>query len=140
KYLAYSDPAGIHIKLLATGDERLILRPAGVPPGAWWGIVSWFPDGTQLLAQTWQPGPQSMWVVPILGQSPHELREDAAGLEVSPNGRYIAFPPEVESADPSDTSFRELWVMDAQGDNPHKVLALGEDERFRKVHWSPDRK
>jgi serine/threonine protein kinase len=32
KYLAYSDPAGIHVKLLSTGDERVIPVPAGVPP------------------------------------------------------------------------------------------------------------
>ena len=50
KYLAYSDPAGIHVKLLSSGDERLIPRPAGVPVGANWGVASWFPDSTQLLA------------------------------------------------------------------------------------------
>jgi len=30
KYLAYSDSAGIHVKLLSTSEERLIPRPAGV--------------------------------------------------------------------------------------------------------------
>src|SRR5262249_4682138 len=50
KYLAYSDLAGIHVKLLSTGEERLIPRPAGVPARANWGVASWFPDVTQLLA------------------------------------------------------------------------------------------
>jgi eukaryotic-like serine/threonine-protein kinase len=137
KYLAYSDLAGIHVKLLSTRDERLIPRPAGVPAGVWWGVTSWFPDSTQLLAQTWQPGPQSMWTVSILGQSPRELREGAAGLEVSPDGIHIAFTPDVHSADPSENNFHELWVMGAQGDNPQKVLALGENESV-SAHWSPD--
>ncbi len=50
KYLAYSDRTGIHVKLLSTGEERLIPRPAGIPAGVFWWIDSWFPDGTQLLA------------------------------------------------------------------------------------------
>ncbi len=76
KYLAYSDPAGIHVKLLSTGEERLIPRPAGVPASADWVVASWFPDGTQLLADTYEPGGQkSIWTVSALGRSPRELRE-----------------------------------------------------------------
>jgi serine/threonine protein kinase/Tol biopolymer transport system component len=138
KYLAYSDPAGIHVKLLSSGDERLIPRPAGVRAGVWWGVISWLPDSTRLLAHTWQPGPQSMWTVSVLGESLRELREGAAGLEVSPDGTHIAFTPNVESADPSENWFHELWVMGGQGDNPQKVLALGERERSVSAHWSPD--
>ncbi|HKS97067.1 MAG TPA: winged helix-turn-helix domain-containing protein, partial [Terriglobia bacterium] len=70
KYLAYSDPAGIHIKLVASGEERVLPRPAGLPPGAWWGAVSWFPDGTQLLGDLHQPdGHVSIWTLSVLGQS-----------------------------------------------------------------------
>jgi serine/threonine protein kinase len=45
KYLAYSDPAGIHVKLLSTGEERLITKPADAPVNAAWLVASWFPDG-----------------------------------------------------------------------------------------------
>src|SRR6266849_790016 len=79
-YHAYSDPAGIHVKLLSTSEERLIPRPAGVPAGAVWLVASWFPDGTQLLANAWEMGGhKSMWTVSVLGQSPRELREGAVG-------------------------------------------------------------
>ena len=94
KYLAYSDGAGIHVKLLSTGDERVIPLPAGVPPGASWSLDSWFPDGTQLLADTaGAAAHHSMWTVSILGQSPRELREGAGAWEVSPDGTRIAFSP-----------------------------------------------
>ena len=94
KYLAYSDPAGIHVKLLSTSEERLIPRPAGVPASAYWVVDSWFPDGTQLLADAYEPGGhKSMWTVSVLGQSPRELREGASGFEVSPDGTHIAFSP-----------------------------------------------
>jgi eukaryotic-like serine/threonine-protein kinase len=135
RYLAYSDPAGIHVKLLSTSEERLIPRPAGVPAGAAWFLDSWFPDGTQLLADTQGPGAHhSMWTVSVLGQAPRELREGAGAWEVSPDGTQIAFTPE-----PGASGYpREIWVMGSQGDNPQKVLALGENEWLNPVHWSPD--
>jgi serine/threonine protein kinase len=134
KYLAYSDPAGIHVKLLSTGEERLIPRPTGVPPSAFWYLDSWFPDSTQLLADAYEVGGQkSMWTVSMLGQSPRELREGASGFEVSPDGTRIAFSPLGTSG-----SAREIWVMGSQGDNPQKVLGLGENEWLVSVHWSPD--
>jgi serine/threonine protein kinase len=130
KYLAYSDRAGIHVKLLSTGEERLIPRPAGVPAGAYWLVGSWFPDGTQLLADADEPGGHtSMWTVSVLGPSPRELREGAPGL-ASPEGTRIAF-------DPSRTN-REIWVMGSQGDDPQKVLVIGENETLAAVGWSPD--
>ena len=135
KYLAYSDPAGIHVKLLSTSEERLIPRPAGVPAAAYWDVVSWFPDGTQLLANAYEPGGhKSVWTVSMLGQSPRALRDDALGFEVSPDGAHIAFSPRGTSDD-----LREIWVMGSQGDNPREVLALGENERlYSSAHWSPD--
>jgi serine/threonine protein kinase len=102
QYLAYSDRAGIHVKLLSSGEERLIPRPAGVPAGASWIVGSWFPDGTQLLANAYEPGGhQSMWAVSVLGQSPRELRDGARAWEVSPDGSRTAFTPGVASGEPA---------------------------------------
>ena len=135
KYLAYSDATGIHLKLLSSGEERLVPRPAGVPAGAYLQVASWFPDGTQLLADALElSGHVSMWTVSVLGQAPRELREHAwAGL-VSPDGMQILFFPE---PGPS-FEVRELWLMGSQGDNPQKVLALEEPETFGSYVLSPD--
>ncbi len=134
KYLAYSDAAGIHVKLLLTGEERLTTKPAGVPADASWSVHSWFPDGTQLLAQAWEAGgDMSIWTVSMLGQSARELRERAFGFGVSPDGVHIGFRP-AEAGMPS----REIWVADSQGGNPQKVLALEENEEPWSVRWSPD--
>ena len=82
------------MKLLLTGEERLIPRPAEVPASSHWDIDSWFPNGTQLLADLDEPGGhKSMWTVSVLGQSPRQLREDASGFGVSPDGTHIAFRP-----------------------------------------------
>jgi len=72
-----------------------------------------------------------MWTVSVLGQSPRELRQGASGWEVSPDGTRLAFTPDSDSAS-------EIWVMGSQGDNPHKVVAPGENDGLYAVHWSPD--
>ena len=74
-----------------------------------------------------------MWTVSVLGQSARELCDGAGAVEVSPDGTRIAFTPLGASGD-----FREIWVMGSQGDNPQKVLALGENASLQTVHWSPD--
>ena len=135
KYLAYSDAAGIHVKLLATGEEHVVPRPAGAPASASWFVASWLPDSTQLLADVRDEevgGHASTWAVSVLGQSAHELREGALAEFVSPDGTRVTFRSE------SDTLPRELWVMGIQGDNPQRVLALGEGEFLRASCWSPD--
>jgi Tol biopolymer transport system component len=77
-----------------------------------------------------------MWTVSVLGQSARELRENAGGFEVSPDGAHIAFWPE-----PGPSGYvREIWVMGTKGDNPQRVLALAENESLDNVHWSPDGK
>ncbi len=139
QYLAYFDTAGIHVKLLASGEERVIPKPARIPANAYWGAQSWFPNGTQVLAFTYEQGGHraSMWTVSVLGQSAHELREGAVGMAVSPDGARIAFI----SLPGGTAQDRELWVMGSQGDNPQRVLALGEKEWFSdnaNVFWSPD--
>jgi len=135
EYLAYSDPAGIHVKLLSTGEERVISRPAGVPASALWKVDSWFPDGVRLLVDAVQPGGSAgMWTVSLLGQSPQQLREGASGFGVSPDGKHIAFAP--YAAQTND--IREIWLMDIQGDNAQKLFAVGEHDRLNSIHWSPD--
>jgi len=135
KYLAYSDTTGIHLKLLSSGEERLVSRPAGVPAGAYMEAAGWFPDGTQLLANTLEPsGHASIWTVSVLGQAPRELREHAVGGLLSPDGTQFLFSPE---PGPS-FEVRELWVSGIQGDNPKKVFTLEEHESFGGVSWSPD--
>ena len=107
KYLAYSDSTGIHVRLLSTGEERLIPTPGGVSPGLT-RIDSWFPNGTELLAHSREAdGHGSMWAVSIMGGSSRELRGDAAGWEVSPDGTRIAFSP-------SGTGFGRGNLVDGQ--------------------------
>src|SRR5438067_384074 len=64
KYLAYWDVKGIHLRLIATGEDRTISRPEGLEGGgAEWRIGPWFPDGTRFLADASLDQHTSIWVV-----------------------------------------------------------------------------
>jgi hypothetical protein len=87
KYVAYSDPGGLHLKLLESGEVRTLPRPSGAPPEASWSLAGWFPDSTQLLANLIQPGGRSSnWTVTVVEDNPRLVREDATAWAASPDG------------------------------------------------------
>ncbi len=136
KYLAFADPAGIHLKLLATSEERLIPKPEGAPANAYWEVASWFPDGTRILANltsAFAGGPKSLWTLSVVGDSPHQIRDQAWGWEVSPDGSKIAYSaPQMPGEDT-----HEIWVVDSQGGNARRAIAAAAHTRISNVHWSP---
>jgi WD40-like Beta Propeller Repeat len=120
KHLAYTDPGSIHVRLLSTGEERLIPPSAVAPAGAFSWIDSWFPNGTELLGHSREAGGrESMWFISIMGLSSGELRAGAMGWSVSPDGSRIAFSP----ANASNNQ-PEIWVMDDHGEHQQKVFGL----------------
>jgi len=132
KYLAYSDSAGLHLKLLETGELRTLPKPSWFPSDGVWNVASWFPDGTQLLTNLLQPGGHSsIWAVSVMGENPRQLRDDAKAWAVSPDGLRIAFT--IGAPDYR----REIWTMRAGGENLQKVLAGGGNEIFVDIQWSP---
>jgi Tol biopolymer transport system component/tRNA A-37 threonylcarbamoyl transferase component Bud32 len=134
KYLAYSDDAGLHIKLLDTGEMRTIPLPSGVAAGyAAWTPAAWFPDGTRLLANLNVAGkPPSMWILSLVGEAPREFRPDAKGQSVSPDGSTIAFTS-VGSA----LGDREIWLIDFNGENPRRLVPTDAASGYDEVTWSP---
>jgi DNA-binding winged helix-turn-helix (wHTH) protein/Tol biopolymer transport system component len=143
KYVAYSDPGGLHLKLLQTAEVRTLPPPPGIPPGVSWEVASWFPGSTQLLTNIVQLGGRSsIWVVSVVGENPRLLRDDAMAWAVSPDGSRLAFtvgPPFYN---------REIWIMGARGGTPQKVITAGENEYLcsyfcsllghGSIQWSPD--
>jgi WD40 repeat protein len=101
---------------------------------------SWFPDGTHLLVARLE-GPmqtRSLWSLSLLGASPRKLIDNAGPGLVSPDGSRIAFLPTSQWG-------RELWVMNADGSNPHKIAAADQAEQSSSREnqifpfvWSPD--
>jgi Tol biopolymer transport system component len=141
RYLAYGDNSGIHIKLIETGETQTIRRPPRLKgSNASWAPVSWFPDATKLVAGGTEPGPHpSIWVVSVLSGSARELRDGAFAGPVSPDGSQIAFTAGASNSVWGFSNFgRELWLMGANGEEPHRIATLDADNSFSSVVWSPD--
>jgi len=135
KYLAYSDDAGLHIKLVETGEMRTIPLPAEAASGhAAWFPAAWFPDGTHLLADLDIAGKTpSVWVLSLVGEAPRRFRDNAWGQSISPDGSTIAF-----TAERSAAGDHEIWLVGTNGENPRKLATGDEGTVFAQVAWSPD--
>ncbi len=135
KYLAYGDTRGMHVKLIQTGETLNIPQPQGPAPdpGSWFPN-GWFPDGTKFIAAGVEAGqPVSGWVISVMGGPPRKLRDDADVWSVSPDGTLIAF-----GTGSGVVRFREIWLMDPQGEEPRRLVAGSEDDGFFWAAWSPD--
>ena len=137
KYIAYADNAGIHLRLIETGETSSLPSPPGFGIRAvtmrsreW---LSWFPDGTRILASTAavQNSSPTIWSVSVLGGMPRRLRDDAGQANASPDGSQIAF----DSGD-----FKEIWLMGANGEEPRRIIPAAEGKWFGQPVWSLDGK
>jgi Tol biopolymer transport system component len=144
KYLAYTDAKQLYLKLINTGEVQAIPQPA-VPASARlaWDLGTWFPDSTRFIANSRMslaatsaasPPPEaSGWVVSVLGRAPIKLRENALLYSVSTDGSVIAFGAKTGGLGP-----REIWLMDANGENARKLYETDEKSSICCVNWSAD--
>ena len=131
KYLAYSDPRGLHIKLVGTGEVRDIPHPLGRGSDADMAVGGWFPDSTRFVATTNPRGqPPAGWTVSILGGAAKKLYDGFGTGPVSPDGSTIACSP--------DDKPREIWLMNADGQQARRVFESDKNDHLFSVVWSPD--
>ena len=129
KWLAYADLGGVHLRQTDTGETHLLPVPEGFCfrcPN-----LTWFHNSTKLLASG-PAGPDqanSIWSISIVGAELRKLRDNASHASPSPDGSLVAF---------ITANNREIWLMNANGGEPRKLLGLGRDATFFQVGWSPD--
>jgi len=148
KYVAYADPTGTYLRLIDGGETR----PLPLPKDFIALPSSWFPDSTHLLVTSHARAAQkaSIWKVSILGGAPQILVDDAESGSVSPDGSQIAFLRRtylsvLEREGSTVHTAGQLWVMAANGDNPHRFAgptnlaepaSLG--QQISAVAWAPN--
>jgi Tol biopolymer transport system component/DNA-binding winged helix-turn-helix (wHTH) protein len=127
-YLAFTDRTGFFLRQLGTSETHPITTPDNWKTSC----VSWFPDGSHVLAtRTASPGePPSLWNVSVFGGSPRKLIDAADHGVVSPDGSQIVFVR-------GDYSRQEIWLMHANGEQEHKILGEPGDN-INALVWSPD--
>jgi len=134
KYLAYWDVKGIHLRLIATGEDRTIPQPKALEEsGAEWRIGPWFPDGSRFLADSSLDQHTSTWVVSGFGGSPRKIRDDGSAWSISPNDSSIVFTTNTGSL-----GDREVWLMGSNGEQPRQLFTADNGSAFSAVKWSPD--
>lgn len=134
-YLAYSDKSGIHLKIVSSGEMQTIAAPPEWSSGTHgWFPVAWFPEGTRFVAVALKQGKPSTWSVSTLGTR-QLIRDEAWAYDVSRDGQEILFATNVGYNGPGD-----IWIMGAGGENPRRLLAVGEDGGFPVMSFSPDGK
>jgi len=125
KYLAYIDSLSKNLYLLAidSGEIRQLPLPATRPL---YQVIDWFPDGSHvlLLSGGWTG---DLWKMSTWDSSVRKLWSGNASMSAaSPDGSQIAFVKDS----------REIWLMGADGEQPHKILASDSSE-YLDVNWSP---
>jgi eukaryotic-like serine/threonine-protein kinase len=135
KYLLFADTAGVHIKLLRTGEVRDIQwQSAPSQRHANWGF-RWFPDGSRFLANQFEgDDPPAIWQGSVLAGKLKKLRDNAIAWSFSPDGSSVAVTKSTRINDPMS----ELWLMGADGNDLRKLDYAGEANGFGFVQWSPD--
>jgi serine/threonine protein kinase/Tol biopolymer transport system component len=138
KYLGYADPQGIHVQVVATGGVRTVALPPGTEgEKESWTFGSWYPDSERFVASVRFPGTHStVWSVPVIeSKAPQKLAEVEdmfGGGTVSPDGRKVAYA-RLRASDAA----REIWIMGAHGESPHKIFTAENRATIYGIAWSP---
>jgi eukaryotic-like serine/threonine-protein kinase len=132
KYVAYTDNSKkVHLLLVDSGDVRSLSLDSSYVP------LDWFPDGLHLLLapingqpgfwkfSTWDSQLRKLWEGPLDSTGSGRVRNTA----VSPDGSRIAF---IEGAD-----LREIWLMGAEGEDPHRIAEFSAQDTLANLAWSP---
>jgi serine/threonine protein kinase len=147
RYLAYHDTKGLHLKVIETGDTRVVALPQALEDqNVTLEIGFWFPDSTRF-AITARPGAAewrewssvntSVWAVSVLGGTPTELRDHAFvwSRSVSPDGSLVSF-----GTNGGQFGDREIWLMGPHGEQAHKLQETSQDTGISEFGWLPDAK
>jgi len=128
-YLAFADEHGLYVRQTASGETH----PLPLPNATRIYRLSWFPDGSKVLATGISPENPvpSVWSISLLGGNFRKLHEDVEEAVPSPDGSKILFTTRLES---------EIWVMGSNGEEPGKILSGAAQEAFGSLAWFPEGK
>ena len=126
--ITYSDRSGVSVQSLEDHSERRI----PTPPDFSVDRIVWNTPHSQLFVSgvvntTRQ---RQAWILSLVGEAPRLLLDDASHLALSFGPDQVAF------ARKGDT---EIWVAEANGQNPRRLLSGGPGETFPFLLWPPGR-
>ena len=120
KFLAYSDPRGIHVLLMAANETESFPDTAGIV------VQGWSNDGTKVIGKRQAAGEaESFWSMSIVGAG--SRRAIAGGLP-APDGKQTLVLQD-----------NQVWIHDG-GQRPLRSVAMVADPRdaLQQFVWMPD--
>ena len=129
RYLAFIDPRGAFLREIAADESHELSLPEGFRVHH----LSWYPDGSHLLAEAMAGSEErlSLWNIPLLGGTPRKLVTDAEVGSISPDGKQLAFL----RGDKFNHS--EIWLTSTGGGEP-RMAVIVPGYVIGPPAWSPD--
>ena len=149
--LLYTDRTGMHLKLIATGKTQTITLPEQLREKNMelsLADFAWSRDGARFLAnahpsgvdvaliseaEVLKRGGLSTWEFSVPAGAFRKLRDMAWADSYSPDGSLISF-----RTNKGRLGTREIWLMDSNGSQAHKILESGGESGIGVFTWSPD--
>ena len=128
--LAYANPAGIFLEEMATKQTRRLASPVAQLAVS---NLSWFPDGSKLLATGAEPHAQAtvVWIVPTKSQTGCERLGAYLRAVISPDGSQIALVRDLNGK-------KELMLLASGGGRTRLIAAIAPEEDLGSIFWSAD--
>jgi dipeptidyl aminopeptidase/acylaminoacyl peptidase len=123
KYLAYSDPTGLYLPQVDSGETISVPLPKGFDAMP----ESWFPDSVHLVASHFddlEKKSPSLWEISVVGGTPRKLTDGGSSARVSPDGSKIAFLR-------GKWGDEEIWLIDTDKNIATKIGDGGGDHLGR---------
>jgi serine/threonine protein kinase len=146
KYLAYVDSHGIQVRDIDSGATHLVNAPQeSMAADLRWEVIDagWFPDDIRFLVDShpagetpgtdWSSSTTDIWIFSRTEAPPRKLREHATAWSVSPDGSTVAY-----GTHSGKFGERETWMVNADGQQPRKLLSVDEQNSLSGLLWSPD--
>jgi len=128
KTLAFAVLGGsIYLRHVSDGSEQTLSKPTELEVER----IAWFSDGTRLAVSGFSTltNVLRIWIISTTGAPPRMLRERAREAVPSPDGREVVF---------ITTDWSEIWLIGANGEKPHRIVAGPYGDIFQLAFWSPD--
>ena len=131
KYLAYSDPTGLYLRNVDSGETISVPVPKDLDAMP----ESWFPDSVHLVVSHFndlEKKAPSLWEISVVGGTPRKLADAGLSARVSPDGSKIAFLR-------GKWNDEEIWLIDTDKNTTSRIVDGGGDH-FGPIAWAPDGK